>query len=703
MFGYGGGYSEAEQDFLKAYKKSSRAPLKELMRMMGIKQVILLVKITDNPFIIYKVNKLMRQIHLKTRIIFFKRFLKLCVDETRNYFGKTEETIFFMENLSSNLECYRSDPKIIFDLRRLYLYLVNSQRNFIRNVLMPIVNTVENCFNTIGICGENKAAIEIYRYLLKNDAIKVIYYNQNEFYWDNNRKTYQLTGEECPEMVFHSTLFSENMMFRNKMIFCIDIDRCLMRNPSKSFNADIAWNVVPYLNANNVKTLIVSPPDIDCLKNKNELKKRMKRNKKWIRFGIIDYPSSLWLPEEKVSELKKASSKVDLTKGYMKLENQAGKYVNIVGGVRFTIGNPRGYDNKIIIFGPCIVRGVFVEDKNTIPSLLRKKVSKKYFVENRGSSYWNLNLTIRKERFRPNDIVIIFINNKELFIDRQIDVLDLTYCYQKIPKLKDHICDSLYHCDAFVNYYIANELIEYMNKKDYFNTIIPENIEEEELKREICFGKSKKRNHLIAFGELEKYNVNSEGSRGAIVMNGNPFTNGHLYLIETAAKKVDMLYVFVVQEDRSVFPFRERFRLVKEGTKHLSNVKVLPSGQYMISASTMPGYFKKEELQNTKLDASMDLEIFSRHIAPALNITVRFVGEEPLDHFTRQYNESMKELFPQYGIELVEIKRKETDGKVISASRVRSLLKEEKWEGIRRLVPDCTYQYLSRQAADANK
>jgi [citrate (pro-3S)-lyase] ligase len=87
---------------------------------------------------------------------------------------------------------------------------------------------------------------------------------------------------------------------------------------------------------------------------------------------------------------------------------------------------------------------------------------------------------------------------------------------------------------------------------------------------------------------------------------------------------------------------------------------------------------------------------FAEHIAPELGITVRYAGEEPLDNVTRQYNESMRKLFPQKGIEFVEIRRKENANEVISASRVRGLLKEEAWDQIQELVPQTTYDYLRK-------
>ena len=187
------------------------------------------------------------------------------------------------------------------------------------------------------------------------------------------------------------------------------------------------------------------------------------------------------------------------------------------------------------------------------------------------------------------------------------------------------------------------------------------------------------------------------GNNGAIVMNANPFTYGHRYLVEYAASKVDYLYVMVVEEDKSFFKFEERYKLVKEGTADLKNVIVFPSSQYIISSSSLPGYFKKENMQgDILLDATQDIVSFAQ-VAEALNIHVRFCGEEPKDLFTKRYNDNMEKLLPQYGIEFEVIDRKTCAGEVISASRVRNCLKEGKLEEIKGLVPDTTYNYLKQK------
>ena len=191
---------------------------------------------------------------------------------------------------------------------------------------------------------------------------------------------------------------------------------------------------------------------------------------------------------------------------------------------------------------------------------------------------------------------------------------------------------------------------------------------------------------------------------GAIVMNANPFTRGHEYLASTAAAACDRLLVFVVQEDASVVPFAVRFRLVSEGLAHLPNVLVLPSGPYMVSRASFPAYFTADEARGS-VHAGLDCAIFATRIAPDLGISIRFVGTEPFDPVTRQYNAVMANEFARSGLTLREIPRLESAGAAVSASRVRALLRDQageaQWGELQTLLPKVTYDFLrSGQGAD---
>jgi len=181
---------------------------------------------------------------------------------------------------------------------------------------------------------------------------------------------------------------------------------------------------------------------------------------------------------------------------------------------------------------------------------------------------------------------------------------------------------------------------------------------------------------------------------GAVVMNCNPFTLGHRYLIETAAKECDRLYVFVLSEDKSMFSAEHRLNMVIKGTADLENVSVLPTGPYLISAATFPTYFLKDRESADRVQCMLDIEIFTKYFVPRFGITRRFVGTEPLSQMTDRYNDALKQNLPLRGIELTELPRLETDGKPVSASAVRKFIEEKNIDAVKDLVPHSTFEYL---------
>ena len=190
----------------------------------------------------------------------------------------------------------------------------------------------------------------------------------------------------------------------------------------------------------------------------------------------------------------------------------------------------------------------------------------------------------------------------------------------------------------------------------------------------------------------------AEKTVGAVVMNGNPFTLGHQALVEYAASHCDVLHLFVVEENRSEFPTDVRLRLVKEGTAYLPNVRVYLSGHYMISSATFPTYFLKAGEDAAALQSELDITLFAERIAPLLHITKRFAGQEPLDQTTNCYNRAMERILPRRGIEFCEIPRRYAGEEVISASKVRRLLRERGVCGeVLSLVPGTTARYLQTE------
>ena len=179
----------------------------------------------------------------------------------------------------------------------------------------------------------------------------------------------------------------------------------------------------------------------------------------------------------------------------------------------------------------------------------------------------------------------------------------------------------------------------------------------------------------------------------ALVLNANPFTLGHQYLVEYAARESTLLHIFIVSEDISFFPFAVRERLVRAGTAHLKNVTYHASGPYIVSQATFPSYFQKDEDAAILGHARLDIAVFQR-IAAALGITRRYVGSEPSSHVTNLYNETMTQFLPETNIECRIIPRKEAEGAPISASTVRRYIQEGNLAALASLVPPSTLAFL---------
>jgi [citrate (pro-3S)-lyase] ligase len=188
----------------------------------------------------------------------------------------------------------------------------------------------------------------------------------------------------------------------------------------------------------------------------------------------------------------------------------------------------------------------------------------------------------------------------------------------------------------------------------------------------------------------------------AIVVNCNPFTNGHKYLIEKAASENELVYLFVVEEDLSAFPFKVRWELIKKGIAHLDNVVMVRGGMYIVSGSIFPAYFLKNETISDVMQkqAELDVHIFADYVVPVLGIKKRYVGTEKYCATTAAYNQAMKEILPLSGVEIIEVMRKvATPGSsklpiFISASNIRQAIKMDKLDDVFEFLPESTREFL---------
>lgn len=369
-----------------------------------------------------------------------------------------------------------------------------------------------------------------------------------------------------------------------------------------------------------------------------------------------------------------------------KLKESDQETYKVTDGERLTVAQPLDYQRCIYFYGPCVMIGQFVADEHTIESFLQAKLNAEGLKVKCinygcwGNSLLTLN-RIASTVFHRGDIIVLFSENRKYEGIPSINLVDVCDRYN-VPVT--WMVETILHCNHKLNSIYANEIFEKI-----------EPVLREPIGEKISV-KIPKNFITSAYGKRYFYNLAeyTKGVVGSIVMNCNPFTLGHRYLIEQAQEQVDHLIIFVVEEDRSMFSFNERFAMVAEGTKDLENVIVVPSGSTILSQRTFPEYFLKIEDENVVRNAEYDITLFAEQIAPMLHITYRFVGEEPEDVVTNAYNTAMRRILPAYGINLVEIPRMKTKEKLISASTVRKKLMEGDGEDLDRFIPQTTKEVL---------
>ena len=395
-------------------------------------------------------------------------------------------------------------------------------------------------------------------------------------------------------------------------------------------------------------------------------------------------------------------------------EDFQNEYITVRNGRRIVCGQPELYDKTIHIYGRCGAFGYAVEDAHTLPSLLLKALQEQGFnnirVVNYGlwgglDEYLNHNFIFDSIGMKQGDIVLFYRKHfdkqlmKEL-VDGGVYYKEISHEWHEQRKLNVTFYNHPGHMNAegfkLVAKIISQDMIAHS-----FKTSPPKKSDANNaafLNRYLKSSKNESFNREIKkFTDdiLTQHPTSEKMVCGSVVMNCNPFTFGHRFLIETAAKQVDRLYIFVVEEDKSFFKFNDRFEMVAQGTSDLTNVVVVPSGKFIISAYTFPEYFMKDYVKEKNFDVSVDVETFCKYIAPPLKIKKRFAGEEPFDPVTKHYNEGMAKILPEYGMEFVEIPRLALDNqRVINATRVRELLKSKDYEELKEYVPESTFSIL---------
>lgn len=380
--------------------------------------------------------------------------------------------------------------------------------------------------------------------------------------------------------------------------------------------------------------------------------------------------------------------------GILKQSDFESELINIKDGHRVVPNAPKDAARYVYLVGKCNFFSAYQSDDHTLGFYLQEKLNKEYPSEYKVIIASNLGVNefsaLFCEKYRSGDVVCCSLGNaflnsidsKELF-----KIVDLKNVFSEMPDLSNHLFNNLWHHDHILNEKIADVIFQSVKECHFSSYVVEAERRAKQnyyipIEADICYRRLKQ--------YADSVTATKPDSRiGSIVMNCNPFTYGHRYIIEEALKQVDFLYIFVVKENKSRFLFEDRLRMVQRGVEDLGDkVCVLSSGEFVISKETFAQYFDKDYQVIYVDDMSYDLRIFGEVVSKYFNISIRFVGEEPFDRVTAKYNETMKRILPGYGVSVVEIPRvKADDNEVVSATRVRNTL-DDSIEILKKLVPE---------------
>ncbi len=242
------------------------------------------------------------------------------------------------------------------------------------------------------------------------------------------------------------------------------------------------------------------------------------------------------------------------------------RLVNIENGVRRTICQPEIYEGTIYFLGGCTVWGWLVEDQYTIPSLIQKYINqsgRKYRVVNLGNNYIQADNLLESIQVEENDIFVLlfpFITDK---IQEELPVIEISERFNKCRKEKYDNAECFFNMiqhsgtngNIIYSEIIFEELEQHLpddaeGRKQQVNNLY--HVFQPDFRDLDILYKYKE--YLKELDDRAREAAFDKNKRiGGIVMNCNPFTLGHKYLVEYAAREMDYLYLFVVEEDLSFF------------------------------------------------------------------------------------------------------------------------------------------------------
>ena len=373
------------------------------------------------------------------------------------------------------------------------------------------------------------------------------------------------------------------------------------------------------------------------------------------------------------------------TRFAVRIKDKKTRYVNITCGERLTVDQPEDYTRTVYFFGQCLIMGSCVSDEHTLESYLQRMINEKgYKVRVVNYGCWGGNLTdygrMVSSMIREGDIIVWFPEKYNITGKNTLDLWEVLE-ENNIPS--KWLLDNPSHCNHHVMRCLAQAVFDRLFGQDYHD--------QSEMKPII---RRKKDAIQLFYGDKYFHGWERSGDRRlcGIVINGNPFTSGHLHLVRTASETMDEVILFSVQEESGDFTYAERYAMIYDAAKQFPNVTVVPSGLFLGNGMLFPAYFVKAFVHSAKEQAKLEVESFIE-IAHMLGIKYRIAGREPHDAVTDEINRYMLELMPGEGIEPIIIDRYEVGGKQVTGTFVRELIGKDPKE-LAQYVPETTVQMI---------
>ena len=312
---------------------------------------------------------------------------------------------------------------------------------------------------------------------------------------------------------------------------------------------------------------------------------------------------------------------------------------------------------------------------------------------------------------KEKELQIEFLNTHHLDYELDINYAILVYNEQELIATAS-LANNVMKCFTVKKEYsgqnitglMFNYLVQVLNERNIYHYFVFTSPEKEKVFASFSMKRVVKTMNTVlleggddilnVLGRLKSEYKISDNKKGCVIINANPMTLGHLYLVEEGAKNHDEFLVFVVSEDLSSFKFEDRVNIIKDATKHLKNVTILPTLSYLVSKVTFPKYFLKEDYLIKDEQTLVDVLVYKEYYKKIFKISQRYLGSEPFSYTTNKYNETLLSYLPNH---ITIIERKEKKETPISASLVRKLIKKNHIDKIKDYVPEATFNFLKSE------